>query len=297
MKKVTKLLINFIAVVMLVVATIGMSACEDIKKLDVKINLYNYDISEFYSEEKVNFNIDLYRHLAPKTVDAVISHVSNGYYDDALFYTAEDTGYDLIFFGDLKMNSDGKIVQNLIDGKLPSQIYGEFAKNGTKGSDIPCALGSVGLYRSYYANDSGFTTSSTARDSGRATIFAPQGSYSTYNGNFCFFGKFDMENSNTKTAVNSLTDIFKNIERYDFYVIYYTGTYDVSKPDENHGLTFHCVTEKEYNDLVDEGIDGLFTASGEQLASYNKCKIKVPQFITKSGTKKLAASIKSVTVK
>lgn len=297
MKKITKTFINLIAVLMLLIATVGMSACEDIKQITVNVRLYNFTSSEFYSDDDVSFDIDLYRHLAPKTVDAVISHVNNGYYDNAIFYTDSSTNNELIMFGDLKMDADGNITQNLIDGKLPSQIYGEFENNGTTGSDIRCAYGSVGIFRSYYANDEDFTVSSTARDSGRATIFMPQGTYSTYHANFCFFGKFDTEDENTERAMDAIESVFDSSDNYESYVIYFTGDYDSAKPDENFGLTFHCLKKSDFDELEEEDIGDIFSAEGEQLVSYNKTTIRVPKIITKSESKESSAYVKSIVVK
>lgn len=294
MKKLTKILINAIALLMLFVTTIGMSACADIKTLEVTVQVYDYEAKAFFDDEDVTFDIDLYRHLAPNTVDAVLAHVNNGYYDDTFFYTDEATGYNVIFVGDLKFDADGNVVQNLIDGKLPSQIYGEFEANGVKGSDLLNEKGSIGLYRSYYKNDLSYDASSTARDSGRATWFMPQVSSKAYDGYYCVFGKYDVEDENASTAFDCVFSILQTSGSYTSYVIYYTGEYDASKPDENFGLEFHCIPEATFNELSDEEKEDVFYAEGEQFVHYSKRRIHIPKIMDGIAS---TATLKTVKVK
>lgn len=296
MKKLVKLLINALAVLMLFVTTIGMTACADIKTLEVVVQVYDYDEREFLNEEDVTFNLDLYRHLAPQTVDAIIAHVQNGYYDNTFFYVEEASGYNVLLVGDLKYDSEGNVVQNLIDGKQPSQIYGEFEANGVKGSDLRAEKGTVGLYRTYFKNDGNFDASSTARDSGRATWMLPQVSSTAYNGYYCMFGKYDLD-GNALTAIDAVTNVLRNTGSYTSYIIYYTGEYDASKPDENFGLTFHCVPELTFNNLTDEEKEEVFYAEGEQYEFYTKRRIHIPKILDPDTINASTASIKSVKVK
>lgn len=282
MKKLFKIAVNFIAVALMTVATFGLAACEDIKKLELSLNLYNYTDNAFYAENDVKFSVDLYRHLAPKTVDAVLEHVKNGYYNGAIFY--EQNG--IIMVGDLKIDENGNVVQNLIGGKLPSEIYGEFESNGTTGSNLVNSKGSIGIWRSYYANDTDtYKTSSNARDSGRATWYIPTSEKSDYNGYFCIFAQYDTEDAANAKAIEAITAIFANADYYTEYVIYYTGEYNAEKPDENYGLEFHAVKKDDFDEDTE-----VFEAEGQQLVCFNKKTVKIPNVV--GGT--VSAEIKSV---
>ncbi|MEG9429911.1 MAG: peptidylprolyl isomerase [Christensenellaceae bacterium] len=282
MKKLFKIAINFMAIAVMAVATFGLAACEDIKKLELSLNLYNYTDNAFYAEKDVKFSVDLYRHLAPKTVDKVLEHVKNGYYNDAIFY--EESG--IIMVGDLKIDENGNVVQNLIDGKLPSEIYGEFESNGTKGSNLVNKKGSIGIWRSYYANDTEtYKTSSNARNSGRATWFIPTSEKTGYDGYFCVFAQYDTEDAANAKAIEAITAIFANADYYTEYVIYYTGEYDTEKPDKNYGLTFNAVKKADFDDETE-----VFKAEGQQLVCFNKKTVKIPNVVGGE----VSAKIKSV---
>ena len=85
MKRFLKVFTNLIAVFMLVFATFTMVGCgEDIKTAKVKIQLYDYAESEFYADSEVTLSIDLYGHLATKTVEAIVKYINEGYYNNAL---------------------------------------------------------------------------------------------------------------------------------------------------------------------------------------------------------------------
>ncbi len=299
MKKFFRLAVNFMAVALMAVATFSLAACEDIKKVELKLSIYNYSDSTFYAEDDVKFTVELYRHLAPKTVDKVLEHVKAGYYDNAIFY--KETGYSSqIMMGDLKFE-DGELKQNLINGKLPSEIYGEFEHNGTTGSNLVSEKGSIGIWRSYYASDDSYKTSSAARDSGRATWYIPTSSISGYNDYFCIFAQYDTEDTANSTAISAISDIFSNSDYYTEYVIYYTGEYDVDKPDENHGLTFHAVLKEDWDD-ADTGYDAdaktyngetVFEAEGDVLVCYNYKTVRIPKPVNgETGAKVKTATAK-----
>lgn len=281
MKKLFKIAVNFMAVAIMTVAAFGLSACEDIKKLELSLSLYDYGSNEFYAEDDVKFSVDLYRHLAPKTVDKVLEHVKAGYYDNVFFY--QDSEYSSqIMVGDLKLDENGKIVQNLIDGKLPSEIYGEFKSNGTTGSNLVSSKGSIGIWRSFYEADGNYKVSSSARDSGRATWYIPTAEISGYNGYFCVFAQYDASATANAKALSVINSIISSNSTE--YVIYFTGEYDKTKPDENYGLTFHALTKEKFNqdyDATEETIYGekLFEADGAQLVCFNKKTIKVPDLV------------------
>ncbi len=301
MKKLIKFSTRIIALVLMVFTMLSMTACEDIKKAEVNITLYNKNSSALYEEDKVNFSIELYRHLAPESVDAITGLMESGYYNDTFFYVNNSSDNTNLFIGDLKFNAEGKIVQNtLADGTLPATIKGEFEANGVKGSNLATEFGSIGVYRSYYANDGGDRTSSDARDSGRATLFLPTATINAYDKYYAIIGKYDVANENVSRAINGIKELLNNSEYSEQYVIYYTGEYDSAKPNENYGLTFNCVTQEEYTELTEAegGIENLFEAEGEQLVSYNVRKIKVAKsFKIGETTVYNTAGIKSVTVK
>ena len=285
MKKLLKIAVNFMAVAIMAVCSFSLVACEDIKQLELSLNLYNYTDNVFYADSDVKFSVDLYRHLAPKTVDKVLEHVNNGYYNDAIFY--EESG--IIMIGDLKIDGNGNVVQNLIDNKLPSEIYGEFEYNGTTGSDLINEKGSIGIWRSYYANDTAtYKTSSKARNSGRATWYIPTAAKTDYNGYFCIFAQYDTADTANSKAIDAITAIFANSAYYTEYVVYYTGEYDKDKADENYGLTFNAVKKSDFDEDTE-----VFEAEKEQLVCFNKKTVKIPNLVDG----KVTAKVNSVKVK
>lgn len=293
MSRLLKKFFNVVISFALVICTICMISCNKITTVSLSIQVFDWSQEKFLSEDDVNFEIELFSQVAPKTVDAITQHIENGYYDNTFFYVDKDTDYQALFVGDLKYDEEGNVVQNLIDGKLPSQIYGEFEANGVVGNDLSVTKGAVGLYRSYYANDLNFDVSSEARNSGRATLFMPQEtSFSSYMGHFCMFGRYDTTDANVNTALTAIMNILTTTGSYTAYRIYYTGEYDVSKPDENYGLEFHCVFESEFDELEK---DEYFTPTGEQLQCYAPRRINVPKIIGE--TNQLTACLKSVTIK
>ena len=179
-------------------------------------------------------------------------------------------------------------MKNKIDGKLPTEIYGEFEYNGTTGSNLTVSKGSIVLWRSYYATDNNFKTSDNAQNSGRATWFIPTSSNSGYDGYFCVFAQFDTEDTANAKALSVLDEIFSNGSYYTEYVVYYTGTYDTTKVDDNYGLTFNAVKKADFDSDTT-----VFKAEGEQLISYNKKTIRVPNVVTD----KITAKVNKVTVK
>lgn len=301
MKRFYKTIVNILAVMVLAVACMGLTACgEDIRKLELKISVYNFTDSEFTEE---TLTVELFRHLAPDTVDAVINYVKAGYYDDAFFY--KTAGYtSQIMVGNYKYskNSDNNdvISKNYIDGKLPPAIEGEFEMGGTTGSNLRNKEGSVGLWRTWTATDdkNGATyRTSTSVDTGRATWFLPTSDLSSsYDEWFCVFAQINLTTDDNKAAWDAIKAAlaFSDENTYESYTIYYTGEYDAEKADEDYGLTFNCVATDDFD--ADEL--GAFEATGNQLVEYNACEIKVP-FSDKTNkvNKAVAAKIVSVTVK
>ena len=260
MKTFKRIIVNIFAAAALAFAAFGFTACEDIKTLEVKIAA---------GGEEYTLTVDLYRHLAPKTADAMLSYVEVGYYEGAVLYKMD--GYDSqIMVGDL-IESSGAVVQNAVK----PEIYGEFESNGTKGSNLTAESGAIGLWRSWYSHDGSYTISSSARDSGRATWFIPTADISSYDGYFCIFAQYDTADENNSAAIEAITEVFSDEENYNEYTIYYTGTYDPQAADNNHGLTFHCVPADEFDE---DSIDDLFTADEKenQLVKYNAVNVDIP---------------------
>ena len=79
-----------------------------------------------------------------------------------------------------------------------------------------------------------------------------------------------------------LDEIFSNGSYYTEYVVYYTGTYDTTKADDNYGLTFNAVKKADFDSDTT-----VFKAEGEQLTSYNKKTIRVPNVVADGITAKV----------
>ena len=281
--KLKKFIINIVAVVMLVVSSLCFTACEDIVKLEVKFDIYNYDTEAMYSAEDSTMTVELYRHLAPQTVDAIKKNVENKDYDNMLVYKFADINKTQYMMGDLKYDQNGNI-QKVI---LP-EIYGEFEDNGVSGSNLKVERGSIGVWRSYYACDSGLITSSNARNSSRGTWFMPTSANNSLEGKVCIFGKVDLSDAVVSNLFDAIAEIFNSADNYVNYEIYYTGEYDETKPNEDFGLKFNCVLEEDFNE---EEISNLFETEEDkqQLNWYNHYTISVPVFIANNQTLKVSS--------
>lgn len=273
MKKLFKIFVNFTAVALMAVCSLGLAACEDIKSLELSLTLYNGTDKVFYAEDDVKFSVDFYRHLAPETVDGVLELVKKGYYSDAIFYQFKDENTSQIMIGDLKLDENFNLVQNLIDGKQPPVIRGEFKYNGVTGSNLVSEKGSIGLWRSYYESGS-YTTSSAARDSGRATWFIPTATITSYDGYYCIFAQYDTADTANAKAISALSAIFASTDYYTEYVVYYTGDYDAEKADANYGLKFNAMTKTAFDELDEK--PEVFEAEGDELVCFNKKTVKIP---------------------
>lgn len=274
MKRFFKIFANVVVAVMLCCVAASFVACEKTDTLVVRFTTGN---SEY------TLNLKLYPNLAENTVNSIKKYANEGLYDDAVFYTMDGFGSQ-IMVGDLK--ADG---QDVVFNDVFPEIAGEYEYAGHTGSDLTNKKGSVGLWRSWYANGS-YSTSSSASESGRGTWYLPTSDISSYNGYFCVFATYDTSDSANNEAITALTTLFSSSDSYEYYRVYYTGTYDESKFNENYGLTFHCVRESAYDE---DSIQDLFKASDDadksQLVRYNSTRVKLPV--------ELSAKIISVTVK
>lgn len=264
MNRLKKIIITAMSVLMTLVCAFSFAGCgEDIVDVNVKISMYNFSESKF---EDYDFDIDLYGHLAPTTVSSIKGLISSGYYSDTVFYKMANYD-DQIMLGDLKY--DPELQENegfYLNDKKPT-IKGEFKHGGTTGSNLKNKEGSIGLWRTWTAQDSSYNAGSTGMNTGSATWFIPTKAITTYDDYFCVFAQYDVDDDDNKETMTALKDIFSNTSRYQEYVIYYTGEYD--------NLTFHCVKAEDFKE--DEIVDLFKTEEDStQLVCYNHYKIKVP---------------------
>ena len=264
-----KIFVNIIAICLVVISCFGLTACkEDVVKVQLNVSVYNYadEVKDF---ETKKFNIDLYTYIAPKTVDAVVKYIKQGYYNDTFFYIIDGGDVDFanqLMLGDLKV-VDGKIVQN----DIKPTLKGEFEKGGRKGNNLTATKGVIGLWRTWtVTNQNNYDVADESMNSGRATLFIPTSPISGYSDWMCIFGKADITSATNSATLTSLTNAF-NTDRYKEYTVYFTGDYDAEKVNENHGLTFNCV--EFYNE---DSISDLHKSENGQLACYNPYVIKVP---------------------
>ncbi len=269
MKRIKKLFVNLIAMAMVVLCCLSFTACKDVRTLKLELQIYDYTNG---ATENVTMTVDLYAHLAPKTVNAIEDYVEEGYYDNTIFYQLE--GYSSqIMLGDLK-DDNGSIVLNSVKPQLP----GEFTRGGTVGSNLTSVKGSIGLWRDWFEYDGNYNTS-TSVNSGRATWYLPTGTseISGYSDWFCVFAQIDLEDSDNAEAFSLLTAAFSSSST-ESYVIYYTGEYNAEDENNNYGLTYHCVEESEFDE---DEIDDLFEADGAQYESYNYHTITIAKVPSK----------------
>lgn len=286
MKKIFKLFTNLLSVLMLLACCFSMAGCEQIKTLEITIQVYNYDQAKMYEEDEVKITVDLYRHLAPKTVDTIIEYVNEGYYDGTVFYILD--GYtSQLMVGDLKY--DGT---TLTPNTVKPQLTGEFEHGSTQGSNLINDEGYIGLWRSWCAQDNAINNfqASNGMDSGRSTLYIPLNTLPEYDGYFCVLGKIDYTKTENDTGINAIGRALSGTN-FETYYVYYTGEYDVTKADENYGLTFNYVDEETYVNFSESEKADIFTAEGDQLVQYNPTKIRLPKN-TSDG--QVTAMIKSV---
>lgn len=281
MKRFKKIFINLLAVLMIGVACFGLMACEDIRTIEVTVSVYNADDSTMV--EKV-IKVDMYRHLAPNTVDKITEYVNEGYYNDAMFYVNGNHSSQ-IMMGEFKYNN-GVIEKTAVK----PTIEGEFEKGGTVGSNLTSVEGAIGLWRNWFKKDGSYAVSDDARESGSSTWYMPTSSISGYNGWFCVFALVDLENETNSETWELIKSACTKADNYEEYTVYYTGEYDSSKYfDENHGLTYNCVLSEDF----DEDLE-IFEAEKDQYTCYNKYTLKVPVYKTNNAVRGVGAKVVSM---
>lgn len=289
-----KIMVSALAI-MMVCTCFLFTGCRDIKKLEITVSV-RVEEDGLYRLEEQKLTVDLYRHLADKTVDAIIAYANEGYFNGAFFYQTirfnDDTTHNTkLLIGDLRFDeTTGSIVKNTVK----PNIEGQFTHGGTVGSDLMNTEGAVGLWRTWNANDS--YTSYNSTDTGRATLYFPTGDITAYNDCFCVFGKFDTESDENKKTWNNIKTSCSDADYYDEYVIYYTGEYSEETEAVDNGLTFHCVTKADYDSMTEEQKEEVFKAEGAQAVGYNSCTIRVPMYQA-TNTSRAVATSKIVSIK
>ncbi len=276
MKKFLRLFVNLTAIVMLTLACVGLFGCSksDIVKVELQLSIYNSAENKYYDQEDTTLTIELYRHYAEETVDAILGYIEDGYYDDAIFYGLDS---NKIMLGDLKMNASGEIYQN----ELMPTLTPEFERGAVQGSDLTVKEGSIGLWRTWPTN-SDYKTSNML-DSGRATWFMPTSEISAYNDYFCVFAVMDMDDADNSTTWGYLKAALT--DNADTYYVYYTGSYDKDSEERDGGLLFHCEDEQPDEDSV-------FKPEGAQPDCYKSHQIKVAKGVGNTcGAKIVSAKI------
>ena len=283
MNKLKRLFVTMVALVLSCACMLSLTACsgENIVEAKFNIGIYNYTEQEM---DDFTLDIDLYGHLAPKTVEAISKYINGGYYNGTFFYKMADYSNQYMI-GDLKYDPNQTENEgfSLNTKMVTPAIEGEFEHGGTIGSNLKHTKGSIGLWRTWSASDVSYSMGRTGTDSGKSTLFMPTTDMQAYNKFFCVFATYDVNDS--EELLLALTSAFDD---YEEFVIYYTGEYG----ENGEGLTFNCV--KKANFYEDE-IEDLFKAEtgSEQLVCYNHYTIKVP--MTNDG--QVAAMINSAHTK
>ncbi len=281
MKRFKKILFSLLAVVMVLGACLSFTACEDIKRLEVTVSVYDADENAMVDK---TLTVDLYRHLAPTTVDHIIKNcVENDYYDNAILYLYNDD----VMMGDIIYNSSADAF--IKKSPLAPTVKGEFEYGGTTGSNLKVKEGSLALWRTYSMNDSMITNAGF--DTGRATWYMPTNTLASLDGYITVFGQFDK----TSEAWVAIKDILNNSSLGVEYTVYYTekdGGYDANKADYN--LDFHCVKTAELDDEFGEDDYFIPEENSSELKEFEKRTIKIPYATIGSDNVQLALKVKSV---
>ncbi|MBE5756815.1 MAG: hypothetical protein E7342_03330 [Clostridiales bacterium] len=244
MKKVlTKILLLALALVF-TVATFG---CGKTKEAEITFTVYSADGATTESEEVV-LKIDLYKRSAPKTVEQFINLAKEGYYNNTFFYMLGDSDYaSQLMLGKLKYTGNYSIEgtnkqYEVVKNKEVAPIKGEFDKNGVTGSELKNTKYSIGLWRRFDLNSDNFTAfGEKTYDTGSSSLYFLNSDKASYNGNFAVFAQIQED---YKETFDDLMNQVKNIENYEEYTIYYTGT-------DAENLKFNIALSEDYDEMVD----------------------------------------------
>ena len=269
MNRLKKIFISAVAVLMTLVCAFSFAGCSNsVVDVELKLSIYNFSENEMGD---YSLDIDIYQNLAPKTAQAIKKYLDEGYYDNAVFYKM--TEYENQFMiGDLKYDATLEENEGFYLNDQKPALEGEFKQGGTIGSNLKNKRGSIGLWRTWTAQDIGYNMGSTGTETGRATWFMPTSTINSYDDYFCVFAQYDINDSNIQKTITALSSTFSNADRYQEFVIYYTGEYD--------NLKFNCVKKEAFKESE---IADLFKAeeNSTQLVCYNHYTIQVP--MTESG--------------
>lgn len=289
MKGFIKAICLTLSVAMLFITALSLAACEDIKKAEITVSVY--DIENGKQVEKT-FSVDLYRHLADDTVDALSSYAEKGYYDGLPFYKFAGSNTSQIMLGDIKLDGGAVKRQN---ADYVKNIDGEYKAAGVVGSDLKNEEGALGLWRTWSASGAYNKNNDAANSSGKATVYMPTSAITGYDGYFCVFGKMDLEDTDTKDAVALIKAVFGNSDYTTSYTMYYTGEYG----EQGEKLVYNCILTSEYNEKLEDDAfkDSIFKAEGDQFVSFNSQEITVPLATVGGVENTVTAKIVSVKVK
>ena len=251
---------------LMVFAAFTFTACRDIKTVEVKFSVYNYTDDKF--EEKT-LTVNLYRHLAPKTVDNVLSAIKDGYYNDTVVYQNSSATSQLML-GEFKVS--GEEITKQADRPM---VEGEFSANGLNGSNLVNQKGYIGLWRSYTKDAGSYTKTDTGMNSGTAVWYMPTSTLSSYNGYFTVFAKIDMDSDANSSAFTAIQAIFTG-SHYENYEVFYTG-------ESSDELVCHIIKTDDLaeddNYDADAGTYGgekIYSATGADLVSLNRRTVRIP---------------------
>ena len=266
MKKLFKIAVNAVAAALMILAAFTFTACRDIKTVEVKLSVYNYTDDKF--EEKT-LTVDLYRHLAPKTVDNVLAAINDGYYNGTVIYQNSSASSQLML-GEFKVNGEEIVKQ--ADRPI---VEGEFSANGLNGSNLVNKKGYVGLWRSFTVDAGAYTKTDAGMDSGTAVWYMPTTTLSSYDGYFAVFAKIDTDNTANSSAFAAIQEIFTDTH-YENYEVFYTGesadalTVHVIKTDDLSSDDNYDATEGTYGGVK------IYSATGADLVSLNRRTVRIP---------------------
>ena len=298
MKRLIKKLMVIVAVMVMALSTLSLTACSgNGTKLELTVKVYDSAQTKVVSQ---TMEIDLYRSVAPKTVDAIIKYAKDGYYDGMTFYVM--TSFDgssaystQIMFGDYTYDAVNKVLKLADTFAEKPFLDGEFEKAGVVGNNLKNEKGSIGLWRAWQSGDS-YKTSNWA-NTGKATWYMPTSTLGDYDGNFCVFGKINLDDATTSSTWSKISTACTGSSLTQSFVIYYTGEYNADDSVVNNGLEFHCLPQNDFDDLSDAEKEEVFVAENGQYVKYNKTIVKVPLRADGSGYMPSAAYVESVKVK